>query len=156
MINRSRQVSAKDYALRLLSIRPRSVREIIDRLARKGYDLQAVDSVVADLAELGLLDDAKFAKLWIESRTALRPMGASRLRAELARKGVARGLIDQALADSSKDRDEEVAAMELASRKLRSLRSLDPAVARRRLAGFLSRRGFSAVLKEMPQKDFSE
>lgn len=150
--------NARDYALRLLAIRPRSIREIADRLQRKGYNGQEVDSVIADLSDLGLLDDRKFASQWIESRMALRPMGRARLRAELAAKGVDREIVVTTLAEYGNDLEEKGAALALARKKLGSLRGLEPEAARRRLAGFLGRRGFAAatvlrVLKEMAKKD---
>jgi regulatory protein len=130
------------------------VRELRDKLARKAYAPEQVAALIDDLSSIGLLDDAKYAQLWVDSRTALKPMGGSRLRAELARKGVARELIDRALSDSREDRDEDGAALELARKKLRALHSLDPDSARRRLAGFLGRRGYSGgviakVLKQL-------
>ena len=142
------------YALRLLALRPRTVRELRDKLARRGYPPEQCESLIADLSAVSLLDDAKYAQLWVESRTALRPMGASRLRAELMRKGISRELIDSALADSREERDEDGAALELARKKLRSMRSLTPDAARRRLAGFLGRRGYpggviAKVLKQL-------
>lgn len=147
-------INARDYALRLLAIRPRSVREMRDRLQRKGYEKPEIEATVADLAELELLDDRKFAGQWVESRMALRPMGQARLRAELTAKGVDRGIIDAILSKYGSEFDEKSSALALARKKLRALKGLEPEVARRRLAGFLSRRGFTAgtvslVLKEM-------
>jgi regulatory protein len=149
--------NARDYALRLLAIRPRSVREMRDRLARKGFEKQALDSTIAELAELGLLDDRKFAAQWIESRMALRPMGLLRLRAELLAKGVDREVVESVLRKNRIELDEKSAALALAQKKLRSLQGLEPEAARRRLAEFLGRRGFAAetvslVLKEMSRK----
>jgi regulatory protein len=130
------------------------VRELRDKLARKGYPQKQAAMLIDDLLAIGLLDDAKYAQLWIESRAVFKPMGASRLRAELARKGITRELIDQALSDSREDRDEDGAALELARKKLRTMRSLEPDAARRRLAGFLGRRGYpggviAKVLKQL-------
>jgi regulatory protein len=128
-----------------------------DRLARKGYQRPENEAVISDLSELGLLDDRKFASQWIESRMALRPMGQARLRAELAAKGVDREIVESTLAEYGNDLDEKGAALALARKKLGSLRGLEPEAARRRLAGFLGRRGFAAstvsrVLKEMSMK----
>lgn len=137
-------ITARDYALRLLTIRPRSVREMRDRLARNGYGKSEIEETVADLVDLRLLDDRKFAMQWVESRMALKPMGISRLRAELAAKGVERDVIETILSKYRNDIDERSTALILAQRKMKVLKKLDPEVARRRLASFLSRRGFSA------------
>ncbi len=136
-------INARDYALRLLAIRPRSVRELTDRLKRKGFESQAVNTVIADLSELGLLDDAKFARDWAESRMTFRPMGPDRLRAELLAKGVERETIDTILSIYSDEKRAKDAALSLAHKKMKTLRGLEPQIARRRLAGFLGRRGFA-------------
>ena len=139
------QDQANNYALRLLSIRPRGARELADRLRKKGAEEGTIEAVIAGLGSAGLVDDNKFARLWIESRMSLKPMGASRLRSELIAKGIDRDIIDSVLSTFKDEMDEEDAALRLAQKKLRLLRGLDTKTARRRLAGFLSRRGFSAA-----------
>jgi regulatory protein len=130
---------AIESGLRLLSYRPRSERELRDRLARKGFARDAVGAALARLRELGYLDDAAFASFWIESRQTYRP-GARRLvAAELRQLGVGREVADEATAVIS---DEE-AAYEAARRRLRALRGLEYRAFRERLGAFLTRRGFS-------------
>lgn len=137
-------INTRDYALRLLAIRPRSVREMHDRLAQKGLEKKAIEPLLAELVDLGLLDDRKFAAQWVESRMALRPMGPTRLRAELASKGVEREVIESTLSKYSNEFSEKESALSLARKKMKLLRGLEPETARRRLAGFLGRRGFAA------------
>src|SRR6266542_33079 len=50
---------------------------------------KAFQAALARLAELGLVDDAAFARFWVENRQACRPRGAGALRDELRRKGIA-------------------------------------------------------------------
>ncbi len=150
-------ISVRHYALRLLAIRPRSVREMRDRLARRGYEKKSIGLVVHELIELGLLDDRKFAAQWVESRMAFKPMGAARIRQELAAKGVDREIVESTLSKYREELDDQEAALALARRKMKSLQGLEPEVARRRLAGFLGRRGYApsvinAVLKEVKGK----
>ncbi|MCU0606877.1 MAG: recombination regulator RecX [Candidatus Edwardsbacteria bacterium] len=152
--------SAREYALRLLAIRPRTVRELRDKLARRGHAPGAVAALLADLSAIGLLDDARFAKMWIEGRAALKPMGQARLRAELSAKGVDRGLVDEALAGLRDELDEPAAALKLAQRKARAWRDLAPEARERRISGFLGRRGYSggvisATLKKL-RKGFTD
>jgi regulatory protein len=115
-----------------------------DRLQRKGHGKTEIEATIFELSNLGLLDDRNFATQWVESRMALRPMGPIRLRSELLAKGVERGIIEATLSKYSNELDDKEAALSLAQKKLRSLRGLAPEVARRRLAGFLGRRGFAA------------
>ncbi|HID10525.1 MAG TPA: hypothetical protein EYP17_04395, partial [Candidatus Latescibacteria bacterium] len=63
---------AKEVAFRYLA-RPKTVRQIKDRLARAGFDGEVVEEVIGRLEELGLLDDKEFARAWVEERLRLRP-----------------------------------------------------------------------------------
>lgn len=97
--------------------------------------------VVADLAGRGYVDDAAFARHWVDTRAA-RGYGAARLRAELAVRGVARELIDAALEALTTARALE-RARALAERRLPALRRLPPARAAVRLRDLLLRRGYA-------------
>jgi regulatory protein len=133
---------ALDAALRFLSYRPRSVREVTMRLQEKGYAAAAIEAVQERLGALGLLDDAAFARYWVEQRRQFRPRGAAALRAELRAKGVAPPTIAAALAETD-ERDETEAACRAGRARLRALVGLDAAAFRQRLGAYLQRRGFS-------------
>lgn len=126
-------------ALRLLSYRQRSEQELRERLRRKGVAQPLVEETLGRLRELGYVDDAGFARFWVETRQAARPSSRLALRSELRRRGVARDAADEATASLS---DEE-AAYEAACRRLRALAGLEYGRFRERLGGFLTRRGFS-------------
>jgi regulatory protein len=130
---------AIESALRLLSYRPRSERELRERLARKGFDWRVVRATLARLRELGYLDDAAFARFWTETRQAYRPRSRRLAESELRRRGIGREEAEAATAEIS---DEE-AAYEAARRRLAALAGLEYARFRERLGGFLTRRGFS-------------
>ena len=154
-------VNPKSYALRLIEIKPRSVHEIRDKLAKKGIDKAEIEAVIAGLESIGLLNDVKFARDWIENRQHFRPMGVIRLRQELFVKGIDREIVDQAIADYKSNADELPAALDLARRKMRIFSKLEPEAAKRRLAGFLARRGYevsivSRVLKELLKENILE
>jgi len=135
--------NAKNHALRLIELKPRSVQEIRDRLAKKGVEKAEIEAITAELEAIGLLDDVKFARDWIENRQHFRPMGVIRLRQELFAKGIDREIVEAVLSQYRSQVDEKSEAMALARKKLRTLQGLKPEAARRRLAGFLARRGFS-------------
>lgn len=126
-------------ALRLLSYRPRSERELRQRLFRGKHRKQAVDAAVARMRELGYLDDAAFARFYAETRQATRPSSQRLLRAELRQRGVEQ----EAAEDATEDISDGEAAYEAASRRLRALAGLEYEKFRERLGGFLTRRGFS-------------
>ena len=129
---------AYDTALHLLSYRPRSEREIRQRLRRRGVGPEVIDETVQRLLAVHYLDDAAFAQFWRESRENISPRSRRLVRAELLSKGV-----DAETATSSVEAmDDEESAYRAASRRLKALQGVDEDVLFRRLAGFLTRRGF--------------
>src|SRR5829696_8066038 len=66
---------ATEAALVFLGYRPRSEKEVRDRLRRGGYEQDAIDHAISRLHEWRYLDDADFARRWVENRTAHRPRG---------------------------------------------------------------------------------
>jgi regulatory protein len=97
-----------------------------------------IASVIERLAELRLVDDADFARMWVEDRQRLRPRGARVLRLELRRKGIAGDVVEAALPT---DDAEEV--YRLAERRAGQLDRADEQAFRRRLSGYLLRRGYA-------------
>jgi regulatory protein len=85
-------------AARFLEARPRSTDEVRHRLREAGYRDELVEAALLRLTELGFLDDAGFARTWVESRDRARPRGVRALRDELRRLGVAAADIEGALA----------------------------------------------------------
>jgi regulatory protein len=134
-----------EAALRFLEPRQRSIGEVRRRLTRVGYQAELVEGAIARLVELGMLDDAAFARTWIESRDRARPRGERALRVELARKAVGRDVADAAIAERAVERPEAdaEAAQRLLERNARSLaRVADPRARRNRAYALLARNGF--------------
>lgn len=129
---------AFDAALRLLAYRPRSEQEMRTRLLRRGLPPDVIAATVEKLRGYGYIDDAAFARAWVESRAGGSPRGQRLLRRELRSKGVAAETVTEATADVG----EEEAARRAALKKLRSLHGLGYRDFRARLAGYLGRRGF--------------
>jgi regulatory protein len=123
---------------RLLSHRPRSEAELRSTLRRAGTSLEAIEAALERLKDAGQVDDELFAAAWLENRAAFRPRSALALRVELQRKGVARVVIDRALAAFS----EEDAALQAARRAARRWRGEAGLAWTQRLYGYLQRRGF--------------
>ena len=76
LVVKDQQARCFDAALRFLGSRPRSEREIRDRLARHEFDVPVVDRVIERLRRIRLVDDAAFAAYWVEQRATHRPRGA--------------------------------------------------------------------------------
>ena len=134
-----------DAALRFLEPRQRSVGEVRRRLTRVGYREDLVTAAIERLTELGMLDDAAFARAWTESRDRVRPRGSRALMSELTRKGIDRQTADQTLSDREADHPgaDAAAAEKLLDRNARSLaRVVDPRARRQRAYALLARNGF--------------
>jgi len=131
-----------DYAMKYLGTRLHSRAELRRKLVRREYGDQVIDGVLDDLARMGYLDDARFAKTKALSAAEHKHHGRRRAFMELIKAGVKKDVADAALNDVYDKNDSLAAARQLAERKAASLRRLEPLVARRRLAGMLQRRGF--------------
>ena len=135
--------TAKDRALRLLSVRWRSRAELERRLARAGFPAEEIAAALVDLEGAGLVDDDRFATEVVRSRAGSRLNGNRAIRAALATSGVAPEVVERALAGTN---DEDERAEALARRRAPRLSGLPPEAAFRRLFGLLVRRGYGAVV----------
>lgn len=133
---------ALKVALRLLSIRARSRQELADRLRRRGFEARVVAQVLHELATRRLLDDAAFARGWVRTRVLSRRLGRRRLADELREKGVSEEIVETVLRDTFRELREEEIARQAAERRITALAHLSVEVIRRRLTGYLLRRGF--------------
>ena len=145
---RDAYLRARERALRLLAIRPRSAAEVRQRLARSGVPETTIRTVIAALEADGLLNDLTFARAWITRRAAGRSYGPRRIRWELRQKGVPAAVIDRAFQESSADLgemgwSEEQSALALIQGRLRTYQHLAPDRRARGIAALLERRGFA-------------
>jgi len=127
---------------RLLRARPRSVSEVRERLTRRGHDAASVEGTIRSALDAGLLDDRAFAKLWVADRLWHHPLSRSALEQELREKGIDRSIAVAEL-DAQYPAVREVdVARDLASERFERLRGIELERRRRRVAGYLMRRGF--------------
>jgi regulatory protein len=120
----------------------------------------AAETVLRRFAEVGLIDDATFAAVWVESRHYGRGLGRRALAAELVRRGVARDDIDAAVHSLSAE-TERATALALVERKLASTAGQPYPTRVKRLVGMLARKGYSpglayGVVKEALERAESE
>ena len=92
----------RNRAMELLSYRPMSCKELLDKLVQKGEDPDTAEAAVAWLAERGFLDDVRYAGMVVRHYAA-KGYGAGRIRQELFRRGVERELWEQALQELPED-----------------------------------------------------
>lgn len=133
-------------ALDLLARREHSRRELARKLRRRGHSHEDVEAVLERLEAVGLVSDARYARLFVADKLSVRPQGTRRLIVRLRAKGIPADLAREAVGEVYEERgvsDREL-ARDLVRRRARTLAGLDPQVVTRRLAGFLARRGFGA------------
>jgi regulatory protein len=141
-----RESSTYERALTLLEYRARSVDELRRKLIEQGAPRPEIEDVITRLIDQKLLDDADFAQQFARSKIV--GAGASRLRImqELRRKGVASAVAARALEELDEEEGIEPSTSihRVAAKKWKTLSmELDGITRRRRLYGFLARRGFS-------------
>jgi regulatory protein len=112
------------------------------RLRRKGHTAAAADVALDRAAALRLLDDAAFARNYVETRST-RGRGPARLTRDLLAMGVERRLIERALAGLDQTADRSTVPLALASKRAAQLGDLPRDAKRRRVLAYLARRGYT-------------
>lgn len=134
-----------DRAVLMLAARGRAARDLERQLVRKGEPPEFARLAVERLASEGFVDDESYARSFVRSKSSGAGLARFRLKQELGRQGVERGVADEAIAEVFEEEgiDEVATATALATKRARSLRGADPQSQRRRLYSFLARRGYS-------------
>ena len=155
---------AKNYALRLLreekdpltvdaseDSRPigkpkiYTKNEMEQRLEREGFSTKAIETSIEELIHSGHIRDRKYAENWIVRRQKSNPRGKTLLKNELINKGVDRETAEQVVAKVETE-DETKVALQIAQKRVKQYKRLPIHVAKRRLHGFLARRGFGSEI----------
>jgi regulatory protein len=138
---------AHQTAVNFISYRPRSSKEIVDKLSRKGFSHELAVEIIDKLKELNLLNDVQFARMFVRDKLLGKPMGRAMLRRKLLEKGIPFQLSEMVLKEYVTEENEQEAAKILALRKMKMSRSrfstLDPRAKQKRLIDYLLSRGFS-------------
>ena len=130
-------------ALRCLELRSFARADLGRRLQRKGHPREAVEAALERASGLGLLDDEAYARSYVQTRAA-RGRGPSRLTRDLLSMGIARVLIDRALAAQWPEGSDRTSMPQaLAAKRAAQLGTLPRQTKRRRVLAYLARRGFS-------------
>lgn len=138
LLDRAGLDSALSVALRYLTARPRSERELRTRLRQRNIGDAVIDRTVDQLKTRGLLDDFTFAQYWVDQRVTFRPRSRRMLEMELRQKGVEASSIE----DATLDMDDEAEAYRAAQRRARSLPTDNFDTFFKKLVDHLGRRGF--------------
>ena len=146
------QNRANDYALKFLSNRWRTEKEIVDKMIKKGFDEEVINETLAYLKKYNFIDDRRFAEIYTEEKIRLKKLGNYRIKHELQNKGVDESIASEIVEKYSDNEYER--AMELATKKIKSYKNDDKNAIYRKLGGYLQRRGYSfecvsKVLREL-------
>jgi regulatory protein len=136
---------ARNICLRALTGAAKTRKQLADLLAKRGIPEEAADAVLDRFSEVGLIDDAAFARAWVSSRQSGRGLARRALSAELRAKGVDAEVASAALEELD-PQEEWDAARRLVARRLPSLQRFDRVTAERRLLGMLARKGYGGGL----------
>jgi regulatory protein len=150
---------ALQQAIRLIQHRPRSQSEVRRNLEKHNFSAEVIEETLSRLVSNGLLDDRKFASLWVENRLTFRPRGQRALAYELRQLGITDPIIQETLEETLPD--EEMLAYAAAQKYVRKLVNLERQDFYRKLSNFLARRGFNyetaaAVVERLWQETAGE
>ena len=135
------EARARQICLRLLTAAPRTRAQLAQAMHRGGVPAEVAEAILVRFADAGLIDDAAFARAWVESRHHSRGLSKRSLSAELRRNGVQDDEIRAAV--DALDPEQEVAtARRLVERKMASTRGRPPETRARQAAGMLARKGY--------------
>lgn len=137
---------ALQKALHFIAFQPRSEKEIRAKLAKYGFKEGVIERVLNELIEKRYLDDARFARDWVESRSQSKPRSRRFYMYELKNKGISETAIQQAIETAPEDAE---LAYALGVKYLNRFSNLDDAEFAKKMQGVLARRAFSYdVIKE--------
>lgn len=131
----------KNYALRQLSYRQRSEKELYTALKRKDFDESLIENVMNYCRENKYLDDRAFAQAFIADKLNLNKYGPERIKYELLMKGVSKEIIHRYLVMDSQEEYE--LAFDIGKKRLSYYKNEDRNKIYRKLTGFLQRKGYS-------------
>jgi regulatory protein len=133
------RLTIHDAALHFLNHRDRSAKEVRMRLRKREFDDGLIEEEIERLERAGLLDDASFARVWVTDRVRLAPRSRRMLLHELAEKGIS----PEVAAEATKAIHDEDTALALAKRKAATLSARAPDDVKKKVMGFLTRKGYA-------------
>ena len=154
------EAKARQICLRLLTVSPRTRAQLAQALSSRGVPDEAAEAVLSRFTDAGLIDDAAFARAWVESRHHSRGLSRRSLSDELKRRGVDNEEIREAV--GTLDPEQETAtARYLVERKMASSRGRPPEARVRQAASLLARKGYPAslsfrLIKEVLEQEGSD
>lgn len=156
LIKQNREFFVRESALRYLSRRLHSVKELRLKLIRKKFEQEFIDKIINELIEKGFLNDFQFASEFAEHKS--REWGKEKLKSELIRKGIGREIIDQILLNNLSEENDYINAKKLAAKKYKILsgRKSDDKKIREKVFSFLIYKGYDYELSKNVTEEIVE
>lgn len=146
---------------RYLSYRSRSEKEIRDYLIKKKASSVDSERIIIKLKEQKFLDDKEFAKLWIESRSKVKPKALRIIKLELKQKGISKELIEELLEETKDLKSDFDKALDLGKRKMPRVKNLERQKIYEKMGRFLASKGFDwdtvkKVIDQLLAEDYNK
>lgn len=135
-------IDCREYALKLITFRDRTQKELYDKLIQKGYDENTVEDVIAFLKEYGYINDFKYSQHFINDCVNLKKWGKIRIRSELLKRGVKRDVFEGILEEAFLGGSDDTLLNQIQTRFKNS--DLGNIKERTRIFNFFLRRGYCA------------
>ena len=142
---------ARNVLLHQLARSAKSTSQLRKILEQREISTEIAEKVLERFTEVGLIDDLQFAETLVSARRKFRGRSATVIRRELLQKGISKEICEQVLSSVTQE-DELALACDIAGRRILQMTKLEPEVRRRRLAGFLARKGFSSNIVSVALK----
>lgn len=128
--------------IRLLTLRPRTEKEITDYLKKKKTPDDIIEKIISKCRDYGFINDKKFAQEWIRSRMNYKLKSKRVVKMELHQKGISKDEVEDVLSNTDQEINDLEQAKKLASQRITRYKNLPKNEIHRKLGGFLGRRGF--------------
>jgi regulatory protein len=132
-----------NLALRFLSYRIRSEKEVWDKLKEKQADPQVIEKIVSKLKDKKFINDENFARMWIENRSRFKPRSLRLIKLELKQKGIGGEIISKTIDDKGLMINDLEMAKELAERRIGKIKALPKQEIYEKLGRYLASKGFN-------------
>ncbi len=144
-------ISARDYAVKILTVHDRSESELTDKLLKKGYGEEDAADAVEFCKEYGYVDDERYAAHFVRDASEIKRFGAARIRNELRLKGIAPETVEEAML--ALENEDEILKSEM-KRRFADADFSDMKV-KNRIVGYFARRGFSVgdIIRAMGESE---
>lgn len=144
VIKAKEQSKANNYALKLLSYRSKTSKEILKKMREKGYDQVTINNSVGFLEKLGYVNDRQYALNFVREKVNIQKLGRKRLEFELFKKGIDQDIVNDVISELVDTNEEYRRALEIGLKKLNSSYKNDDKQAQyRKLGGYLQRKGYN-------------